>query len=392
MHPASSSGRTILLAWSFPNNKECDFSPAKPVRHKSDTFLVNMFGLLLAISAMLAALGCSESPGPTLYAFDRSSSTIKVWDNMEAFQDDVTSPEANRTLTSSALTSVQDLAWGGMVVDSQSDTLYLCSRKGNLVRISRLRSQDGSVPADAISSFTISSDMADGEFGQISLDDSGTLYLTEGSASSGRVWVIQNASTLTTAPTAEYLTRIGDDRKCCGVAGGQDALYAFFGDGDPVHPSTTYFYGARVRISNGAAFNSEQNPLINTSASKLGNIGALAYDKSGQQLFICHRNTESADNSNSANPTSPPILVYRQSSLATGLEQTPDYTLGTFEDYPALRSLAHSGDNPWLAAVDMINGEGVNRIHLWKKPQEDAKAKTLHLGTDIQLRALAFGR
>lgn len=346
-------------------------------------------GFHAAMTALLIGMGCTkDSSSITLYVFDGASSTIKAWDDLEKIYDAGALPEPSRIIQSGALSSVKDLAWGGMVVDPYGNRIFLVAKNGALVRIDRIRSQNGDVPKADTTGFTLNSDMGGSNFGQAALDNVGTLYIPESTNNSVKLWILQNAGTLISAPTEKkYITTVEGDKLCNSAACQGSAVFAYFGQGNEIEPLNTKFYGARVRMSSGGSFIQNQNTLINQDPEKFGTIGSLAMDTANNYLFICHRNGDTEDN-----PTLTPIVAYSVSDISQGpVQRDPLLRLGTFDSHPNLRFIAHGGNRQWLAAADSVNGAPSANIYLWKDPATpNSTPKTLSLEAGAQVLGMGF--
>lgn len=329
--------------------------------------LRRFLGLLLAFPLLLVS-GCKEpdelsggTTGVALYAFDTATSKVMVWTDLSALYDDAGTPAPGRLISSSLFSKVTNLAWGGLALDSQRGILYLVSETGDIVRVSRFRSQTGSVSSVDVTSFKLasSSRLTNGKFGQTAVDAQGdTLFVSENGDSGTRIWVVTGASSqLQDATVALQALEFSGDTGGTGLAAGGGSVYGFMADGNPVGPDS--LTGPRLRKGTAAGFPSSQ--VILGSSTGLGIRGSLALDTANGYLFSAVHATDAAS-------AEAPIRVFRAGQFGLAYNQAPAYTLGTAADFPDLQVLAHAGNKDWLAALRGQGTVGYATLILWKAP------------------------
>jgi hypothetical protein len=359
-------------------------------------------GLMLASAAVVSLLISCIDPetsgatkGAALYVFDAAdtaASRVLIWDNLGGVYDGSAGTTPTRALTGSAIDRVKNLAWGGMCLDPNSNRLYLVSQAGDVVRVERIRSQNGTLTSvQDVVSFRLgqtSDRLTNGTFGQASVDfQTGMLYVTESNDSDARIWMVSPSQVSDGGVVSlNNVTNAGPaDSQGTGVAavpGG--TLYAYFGNGGTIRdPSQTGFDGPRLR--RGAAsggFTHTSNVLIG-GATQLAAYGALAYDFGNNRLYLARHLADSK-------ATGAPIQVYSPSQFSQGFNQAPTATLGD-ATLNGLRVIAHSGStSDWLVASSMSAGVGTNIVYLWKGASLGGAPKSLLVGSAVSVRGLAL--
>ena len=331
---------------------------------------------LAACALLLLPFGCKDAvtsgstSGVALYAFDSTTSTVMAWNDLEALYSATSTPAPDRTLTSSLLSKVSGLGWGGLCLDSQRGLLYLVSDSGTIVRINRLRSQTGAVPSTDITSFSLSTTdrLTNGKFGQAAIDTQmDTLYITENGDNGTRIWVVANASTqLQDNTVALQALQTSGDSGGTGVAAGAGSVYAYFQDGNPVGPDV--LTGPRLRSGTQGGFTASS--VILGGLTGLGEYGSLALDTGNSYLYVARHNTDSGS-------TAPPVEVFRTGQFGMTYNQAPAFTLGSATAQPDLRVLAHPGTKDWLVGLRGQGTTGYPTLILWKSPLGGTDAKVL---------------
>ncbi len=325
--------------------------------------------LVLAVSfSCVDPQGAGSTTGTALYAFDASTSTVMVWNDLETLYDATTTPAPDRTLTSSLLSKVTSLAWGGMCLDSSRGVLYLVSNSGTIVRISEIRNQTGAIPSTDIASFSLASTgrLSNSTFGQVAVDSqTDTLYITENGDSGTQIWVVQGASTQAQDATISLQAlQASGDTGGTGVAAGQGVVYGYFQDGNPVGMDS--LTGPRLRQGTASAFSS--SAVILGSSTGLAKYGSLALDTADNDLFVACDNTD-------AGTSGAPVLVFQTGQFGMAYNQAPNTTVGTAADEPDLRVIAHPGTKDWLVGLRGEGSTGYPTLILWKSPLGGTAAK-----------------
>ena len=370
------------------------------------------FGLALAAFCFMLTLGCVDPEdsegggvgGTSLYVFDCSNGAannrVLVYSDVLAlFNDPETKP--SKTLRSSLLEQVKELAWGGMCFDANKNMLYMVSETGGIVRIDRARSQRNNVeiPANEIAFFRLGESgqrLSNGKFGQAAVDlGSGALYITEYNSSESRIWVLPNPGGLTNGAVVSNgnimdLRLYGDGGGGSGVAvGSGGAIYAYIDDGTPFTMPTTgvSYSGPRLRKGNSSGFQWTQSMIIGESSDdkpKLGRYGTLAVDSSGNVFFAKHL----TENLNSSGPA---LLVFAPVKFNPGMNVEPS---DAFSSVPNLRVLSHAFTKDWLvgATSNTADTAGSGTIWIWQAPMRGAEAacKQPNLGSNRYIRGLAL--
>lgn len=362
------------------------------------TILRSLLGASFALLLPLASCvdpdqGGGSTSGTALYVFDGSdtpaSGRIRIWnDSNTVFASSSAAPD--RTLSATLLDKVKTLGWGGMCIDATSNRMFLVSENGDVVRIERLRNQNGTLSStNDIVNFSLGSGSADrlpsGKFGQATLDpSSGTLYVTETSDSEARVWVVTSPERYGLNDVVQRQTiNLPGDKLGTGVAAWQGAVYAYFGDGNPViSADLTQYSGPRLRKGTSSGFlTSTFYPLVGP-ATQLANYGALAFDSGNNRLYL-------ARHLNDATVSGAPILVFPVGQFTIGLNQAPEKSLGDAAGYDNLRILSHAGNKDWLAAASSVSGVPTSRLYLWRNPLTATTPRNIDLGSAL-IRGIAF--
>lgn len=350
----------------------------------------------LSLSAFLG-LGCVDQPGggstggTVLYAYDNNTQQITNWDAND-FNDNPV-PTTTKTVSSGVFQNkMANLAWGGLVLDSVGNHLYLVHETtGDIIRVNNIRNQSGTISSTSpdVATFTLglsSSDrLSNGTFSQASFDSSSnTLYVTEKNDSQTRIWMIGNASSLqdgSTVQVANVISPVSGDLACTGVAAGLGQVFAYFDSGSGVGPDA--ITGPRLRKGSSSGFSSFSSALVGSSTG-LGKYGSLALDSGNNVLFVARHNTDSSGAGN-------PVMAFGTGLFSGAFNQAPDFTLGT-PDQANLRVLAHPGNKEWLAAVTSSGATASNQIYLWKLPRSTpapvAVIRTVATATSI--KGIAF--
>jgi hypothetical protein len=345
-------------------------------------------GLLASI--LLLSLSCKDPDGGTsggtagvaLYAFDSTTSRVFVWTDLNALYDGTASSAPSYQITSNLFTKVTNLAWGGACLDIQRGMLYLVSDTGDIVRVSRIRSQTGTVATVDVVSFRLASDrLTNGKFGQASLDaQTDSLLITESGDNGTRIWVVPSASNqLQDATVALQALQVSGDTGGRGVAAASGVVYGSMTDGSPV--GIDALTGPRLRKGTTSAF--DPSLVILGSSTTLGAHGTLALDTAGGYLFAGRHNTD-------AGSTAAPIMAFRVGQFGLSYNQAPTTTLGSATDQPDLRVLSHAGIKDWLVGLRGQGTTGYGTIFLWKSPLGGTAAKAIAVTpTDSVLKGVA---
>lgn len=337
-----------------------------------------LFQGLLA-SVLLLSLACKETDtggssggtgGAALYAFDTTTSKVFVWTDLNALYSSTTALAPTYQITSNLFSKVTNLAWGGVCFDSQRGLLYLVSDTGDIVRLSRIRSQTGSVSSIDVVSFRLSSGdrLTNGKFGQSSLDtQNDSLYITESGDNGTRIWAVPGASgQFQDASVSLQAIQMSGDAGGTGVAAASGVVYAFLKDGNPVGMDA--LTGPRLRKGTAAGFDPAQ--VILGSSTGLGIYGVMALDTANGYLFVGRHNTD-------AGSTAAPIQAFRVGQFGLSYNQAPAATLGSATDQPNLRALSHPGTKDWLVGLPGQGTVGYGTIYLWKAPLGGTAAKVV---------------
>jgi hypothetical protein len=323
---------------------------------------------LLAPLALALMLGCGGKRGDTLYVFDGASRTVLAWDNLDqihqAAREHKPLPPADRQIKSSQFDDL-NLAWGGLVVDSVTDRLYLVSTQGTVYAIARASAQKGPKPlrkAD-LTWFRLGSGKERGEsgrgFGPASLESGhNLLYVVEQDrdGQTPRIWHVPQLSKIrpgsSLAPEGHGIRgKDGTDRSAVGVTavpGGR--FFALFGDGDAVDPGDgSSVRGPRLRQGRNGELpvNSRDQPVqfLTGPGTRLKDrfaYGSLGFDAHRHELYVLAGNASSAEAPRQ-------ILVFGESQFHGSYEQAPQRTMSGVPD--ALRILALAPDGNWMVGA-----------------------------------------
>ena len=333
-------------------------------------FLRGLAACAMLLLASACVKGSGGSAGVALYAFDSSTSTIMVWNDLGTLYDATATPAPDRTISANLLSKVTNLGWGGLCMDSQRNLLYLVSDSGDIVRISQARSQSGSVPNIDIVSFSLSTSdrLTNGKFGQAAIDpQTDTLYVTENGDNGTRIWVVTAASQQAQDNSiALQALQTSGDSGGTGVAAGLGTVYAYMDDGNPV--GIDVLTGPRLRMGTQAAFGA--STVILGSSTGLGKYGSLALDTANAYLYVARHDTDSGG-------TGAPIQVFHTGLFGQGYNQAPAYTLGSATDQADLRVIAHPGTKDWIVGLRGSGATGYPTLFIWQSPLGGTAAKTV---------------
>lgn len=331
--------------------------------------------LLLLFPACKDALDTGTTSGVALYAYDATTTSVMVWNDLEALYDATTTPAPDRTLTSSLLGSkIGTLGWGGLCMDTNRSLLYLVSSTGNIVRIARVRNQTGAISNTDIVSFALSNTgrLTNGKFGQAAVDpQSDTLYITESGDNGTQIWVVSGASSQVQDGTVSLQAlQVSGDTGGTGVAASQGLVYGFFLNGNSVGPDV--LTGPRLRKGTATAFDPTQ--VILGSNTGLGEYGSLALDYGNGNLYVARHDTDAAS-------TAAPVEVFQTGQFGLSYNQAPTQTLGSPTDQPDLRVIAHPGNKDWLVGLRGSGTTAYPTLILWKSPLGGTAAKMVTAGS-----------
>ena len=375
--------------------------------------------LLPTLLSALGALGCVNPPPPDttktpIYLYDQTSQSVLVWDDVNAIADVASggaAPAPTRTITSSlfATTSMGVLAWGGMVLNTYTNELFLVSETGNVVRVEKAATQNGDLEQVLdIATFTLgnpSTDrLASSIFSQCAVDTStGNLYACEtGSNAACRMWLVSSPNSiynLGEAPPGTYVqVSTQDDTGGFGATvGSSGSIIGYFVGGAYVLDINNIATGgedtgARLRTTTGTSFDATDNVLVGTQ-TLLGDsttlYGALAYDADYNNIYV-------------ARPISGGYAVefFGQGEFTAGaINSAPAGALPDLSsDLPNLRTIAHARTKDWLAGIDVLpgtvtttsSGTGTNILRLWKAPSLLPTSTHYTLGSGTAIRGVAL--
>jgi len=377
------------------------------------------------LAVLLATLGCVEDNGngKTLYAFDPGSGSVLVWNDINSVYGvggGGTAPAPDRTIQSGQLAGIT-LAWGGLVVDSGRNLIYLVTESGTVFVITKANTQNGSISnVSDIYSFTLgysSQQLNNAVFGQVALDATSNILYAQETTYDGKttqVWVVPSVSSFNNGsnvdPSVFPPVGIAADQWGAGVAavpGG--GLFGLFGNGQTVLYDAlgNGYSGARLRLGSSSGF-VNANPITNVSSNVL--IGgstllatmstgsapsptSLAYDPQATDLYVFDPGNASATAA---------VLVFRQSqfTLSGNLNQSPGRTLGDpAGNVQNLRVLSHAPNSDWLLGANIVtaatttsSGDGGSALLIWKNPSSGAVASiSVTLPGVTSLRGMALG-
>lgn len=346
--------------------------------------------LAAAMVAMGLGLSCvdedSAAGSVSLYFYDASDKSVKVWDSADIAFDQGPPAKPDRVITGTQFDEDKGLAMGGMAFDDSNNCLYLLFKSGKIVRIDRVRSQDGSLSSssDVVSFKLDSNEFLKGtnqELMQLAIDSGqGALYVAEKSDSQGRFWHIPDAARKTSIDVIKPSSlSVTENQKCTGVAAFNNALYAYFGGGDAIADNSSPskdLSGARLRMGSSSGWSPRANVFIYPDDTTLGNSGSLALDRDNNVLYVCRQKGEML--------MDPPILAYQTGDFSVGFSFEGYRKLGKASECPAMKFITHAGSQDWLA------GSGGNgSIYMWKNAK-DGEAFTTLTVSGAQIMGLAF--
>ena len=341
----------------------------------------------LAAALPLLTMGCTsgssnDTSGTSIYLFDAAQTRILVWKDLDATASAATTPSADLTLTSSALSRSSALAWGGMALDTQRNRLYLLYQDGTVIRVDQLRSQSGAIQASNLIVFTLDSSqrLTGSVFGQLAVDtQSDTLYACEsGTSGNSRVWTVANPDSVANGGTAAFqtITDTLSPTGSAGVAAGQGAAYAYFANGSQVTSGTTTYNGPRLRKGTAAAFDPNAAIIGDTTGLDQSATGSLALDTADSRLFV----GLDAGSTTANSPTGgAPVLAFQTGQFGLSPNQKPTFWLGSTST-GAIKALAHPGTKAWLVGLQASGTSGTQTILVWKQPASGVTAQSLTLG------------
>lgn len=345
-----------------------------------------------------------------LYVFDGNTNSVKVWDDVSVLYDlgsGATAAAADRTITlSSLLGSGIQIGWGGMALDSTNQRLYLVSSDGSkVIRINSVGTQgsaSGSTPShDSQSGYILFSldnkgpgNLSTGTFGQVAVDSSGNLYVTESDSTGlSQIWLVPYASQVhgTTISTG-VVTGVTGDTGCTGVAvNGSQAVYAYYDNGSDITlTDNTIYAGQRLRSGTpSSGFSSASNVILDlntdtTSVTELYKYGCLAFDTSSSGLLYVARQA-----------ASDPVLVFNPGDFGTSPQDiAPDTTL-TGPTNSHLRIIAHAGQKDWMVGAESTDtsntiGAGTSTLWIWKAPSAGDMNLSVTLPGSVEILGLAL--
>lgn len=354
------------------------------------TFSRRLLFLLPVLLPLLLAVGCIKGDGGTsggvdgtrLYLFDAAAPQILVWKDLDATYGAATTPGADLTLTSSAFTRSQPLAWGGMAVDPQRNRLYLLYQDGTILRIDQLRLQSGTVQSNDLVLFTLDSSqrLSGSVFGQLALDtQSDVLYACEkGTSGTSRVWAVSQPDLYPNSGTAPFAT-VADDESGTGFVGaaaGHGSVYAYFAGGNQVISGTTTFNGPRLRKGASSAFDPSKVIIGDQTGLDQSTTGVLALDTANNLLYA----GLDTGSSSGASPTGgAPVVAFQTGQFGLSANQKPTFWLGD-STTGSIQSLAHAGTKAWLVGLQGSKSAGIQTILVWRQPAAGVAAKGLAIG------------
>lgn len=343
---------------------------------------------LLLLSGCVDPSDTGSTSGTSLYLFDGAAGKVLVFDDLDAQL--AKTPAPTRTLSGALVEKVKELAWGGMVVDELNNRLYLISKAGDVLKIDRLRSQNGAITSTLdTTTFRLgdtSSRLNGGSFYQASLDrQSGVLYVMESNDSDARVWQVNAPGTVTEGAVVPPTTlqNPGGDKNGSGLAVGPGGVvYAFFNDGSNViTPSNERLTGPRLRVGASSGFQANGNVILGSNTG-LAAYGALALDAGNNRLFCARHLVDSQ-------VTGASVLVFRTGQFTQSYNQAPEGSVGSSAQ-AQIRLLAHAGNKDWLAASTSTGDKGTGTVYLWSDPIKNGTPVTLEAGAGIVVRGIAL--
>ncbi|MBL0313413.1 MAG: hypothetical protein IPP78_12030 [Holophagaceae bacterium] len=362
------------------------------MRHRG---ILSLAGALLAVAFM--ELGCVDvagggtTGGTVLYAYDNNAHQLIEWDASAFYDSD--NPTTLKTVTSSVFTNKMDnLAWGGLCLDSSNNQLYLVHEStGVVVRVSNIRGQNGTITSNSpdVVTFTLGNNsdrLSSGKFGQAAIDSATrTLYVTEKNDSGDtRIWVVSNAASQAqdSIVTTNSTITVAGDTACTGVAAGLGGqVFAYFNSGDAI--GIDAISGPRLRKGGSSGFSKETSVLVGAKTS-LGKYGTLALDSGNNLVFTARHNVD-------ASASAIPVQAFEIGQFnGGGYNQGPTFTLGTVADQGSIRVLAHPGNKEWLAALNSSGEQPANVIHIWKLPRDTGSVAKIKNITAALFKGITF--
>jgi hypothetical protein len=331
---------------------------------------------ILVVSFACKGKNSGSTAGTALYTFDGATKTIMVWNDLESFYDATSTPAPARTISADLIGSqIANLGWGGMCLDPTRGVLYLVSDSGNIIRIARIRNQNGTISGTStdLVSFSLSTTgrLTNGKFGQAAVDpQTDTLYITESGDSSTQIWVVSGASSQPQNATISLKAlQVSGDTGGTGVAAGQGVVYGFYLSGNPVSTvGSDALTGPRLRKGSSSGFTA--NNVIIGGSTGLGQYGSLALDYGNAYLFVARHNTD-------AGATGAPVGVFQTGQFGLTFNQAPVSTVGDAAEEPDLRVIAHPGNKDWLVGLRGSGSTAYNTLILWKSPLGGTAAKAV---------------
>lgn len=367
---------------------------------------------LFAVLALLGTLACVDpKPGDTgttpLYVYDNTSHQVLAWDDVNTIANlaaDSAAPSAARVIKADVITNLGTLAWGGMVLNPSTNSLYLISETGSVVRVNNASTQNGTLTSTTdVVTFTLgntSSDrLASSVFSQAAIDTStGTLYVLEtGSSNAWRIWIVNSPAGIGSggvAAAGSYLdsTITQDTGGAAIAAAGSGSLIGFFRSGATV-PDTLGVLnsGPRLRLSSGASFQYNTQVLVGGSTllwdgSTTPAYASLAYDTTFNRLYVA-RPIASGN----------AVLAVNQGQFSVGnMNQAPYAVMpDTADALAGLRLIAHARVKDWMVGADFTSsttttGTGANLLRVWKGPSSKTASVRYYLATGVEIRGLAL--
>ena len=355
--------------------------------------------LLLGAIASLSLMMCTacivagtETSGTGLYAFDESSSKILAWDDLETLYTSgstssvTTAPTPDRTLTSDYLADIDTLGLGGMCMDRTHGRLWLVSTTGLIARIDSIRSRSGALTSSYIRTFQLDSDdfLDDSTFGQMAVDSSGNLYITEWNSSNSRIWVISSPTSYaqddTVSSSSATLLTTSKDYNGYGVAVTSSRVYAYFNSGKTLSDDSDNSYsGARLRLGTSSAF----SKVIIGSETEFASYGILAADSTNGLIYA-------ARSTNASNP----VIAYKNSQFSdTYNNVAPSIQLpGNTANPIYVTVIAHPGNKDWLVGSGSTSSSSTSPTYLtlWKSPATDTSTEPVVFNYGYAMRGIAL--
>ncbi len=345
-----------------------------------------------AMVVMGLGLSCvdedSAAGSVSLYFYDASDKSVKVWDSADIAFDQGVPAKPDRVITGKQLTDTDGLTTGGLAFDDSNNCLYLLFKTGKIVRIDRVRSQDGDLTSSSdVVSFNLDSNAlyASKELGQLAVDSGqGDLYIAEKTSDKGKFWYVADAAR---RANGEKITLAPEDKdsaantQCTGVAAFNGALYAYFGGGKEIEDNSNppqKLTGPRLRKGSPSGWDMTNygKDVFIYSNDTLGDTGSLALDRDNNVLYLCRWKNGSLQD--------PPILAYETKDFSTGFSFDGYRKLGKASECPGMRFITHAGRQDWLAGA---GGNGT--IFMWKNAK-DGEAFTTLTVSGAQIMGLAF--